>query len=339
MKSSTLSIYGCGGCGANIVQRYVNLPVVEDRPIFPKSRRYVVDTSASNIRHMDDDINVFLIPGVEGAGKKRDFAYGAAVDKVDKILQDNKPSEFNLVIFSAAGGSGSVLGPLLASELLKRDAATLCIVVGSTLSHKECHNTIATLRTLQGLCKNSTNGHSITMAYFENSTSGAPGQSHVLERPDVDLRIEEVIRQTGLLVGGSHHGLDAADLRNWLGFSKHTGIPAQLTEALVFRQGEDGIRNGRTEIKSMNGVVQALCSLMGSESVQQPALAQPYSCEGYYTTDMDLPDLHYAITASRLPIIMGALNAKMDELNEVKEQLSTANLAVEAGESDDGFTF
>lgn len=342
MKSNTLSIYGCGGCGANVVQRLINLPVDAEKPLYPISRRYVVDTSESNISNLPDDIKAFLIPGVDGAGKQRAFAYHAAADKVNKILQDNKPSEFNLVIFSASGGSGSVLGPLLVQELQNRDAVTMCIVIGSTLSHIECHNTVKTLETLQGIAQSGSAGNqSIAMMYFENSDGKNSTKSYVRARPEVDELIEGAIRQVGLLVGGSHHGLDESDLRNLLGFSGHTGIPPQLTEMRVFRKGEDGIVNGREKIESLDGQIQALCSLMNDDKTPQPSLSQPYSCDGYYTVEtVDLPDLHYALSGARLQIIFGALNTHLDELNDVKEQLSsnTGAISVAPG-NESGFTF
>lgn len=341
MKHNALSIYGCGGCGANVVQRLVNLPVDPDKPLYPKSHRYVVDTSESNIANLPDDIKAFLIPGVEGAGKQRAFAFGAAADKVNKILQDNKPSEFNLVIFSASGGSGSVLGPLLVQELLRRDAVTLCIVIGSTLSHIECHNTVKTLETLQGIAQSgSAGGQSIAMMYFENSDGSNTTRSYVRDRPEVDELVEASIRHVGLLVGGSHHGLDETDLQNLLGFSRHTGIPPQLTEMRVFRKGEDGIVNGREKIEALNGQVQALCSLMNGEATPQPALNQPYGCDGYYTVaSVDMPDLHYVLSGARLPIIIGGLNTHLDELNDVKEQLKSRAGAFAVCSDDTGFSF
>src|SRR5690606_24044429 len=111
--------------------------------------RVLVDTSTSNVGE-GNSIPFFHVPGMTGAGKKRQVAFHGANDQMVELLKQYKPSPtMNLVIFSLSGGSGSVLGPLLAEELIKRGYPTVCLIVGSIVSKIEAHNTNATLKTIE----------------------------------------------------------------------------------------------------------------------------------------------------------------------------------------------
>jgi hypothetical protein len=100
----TLSIYGCGGAGSNIVQHYVDLPQDPERPLYPKTTLNLLDTSDSNLTKSKNKVNHFVVPGLEGAGKHRTKAYDGVETHIVNILNDHKPGQFNIVVYSASGG-------------------------------------------------------------------------------------------------------------------------------------------------------------------------------------------------------------------------------------------
>jgi len=101
---STMSIYACGGAGINLLKDFVRLPQDTEVPYYPTVRKYALDTSDSNIRDLGGDIKTFLVPGLRGAGKKRQQAFEGVNDHVNNMLVEHKPSDYNLVMFSASGG-------------------------------------------------------------------------------------------------------------------------------------------------------------------------------------------------------------------------------------------
>lgn len=102
-KKRTLKIYAAGGGGVNIAQNILNIP--KGAAGFPEYEITRIDTSMSNIDTKNTELgNYFFIPGVEGAGKDRKFGYDIIAPHIDKILIDNKPADFNIVIFGLAGG-------------------------------------------------------------------------------------------------------------------------------------------------------------------------------------------------------------------------------------------
>lgn len=341
---TTLSIYACGGAGINLVKDFVNLDNPDNVPFFPTTKKYALDTSDSNIRTLPSDVRPFLVPGLRGAGKKRQQAFHGVSDHIAGILNEHKPSDFNLVMFSASGGSGSVLGPLVLGELLKRGAATCCIVVGSTSSSIETQNTIKTLQTLQSMATGkATGGRPVMMVYQENDTSftGDATEGYRAARPKIDDNVEGIVRMLGMLFSGSHHGLDYTDLVNWLDHTRNFDtIPSQLIEILPFKQEFGGIPKWQGEQleRSYEGNVIGVASLLTSDGDEIPSLSQPYTCDGYYEEQVwgakQPPNFHFVTTTSRLPRIFGSLEMAAQNYDSARRQLEGTQVVGQVGDAD-----
>ena len=119
-------LYAAGGCGLNIGGQ---LAAHRDRneTAFANLDIVYVDTSKSNLRNGIDAANVYLIPDLDGSGKVRSENHAEIGQHIRQILHKFSPADLNIVLSSAAGGSGSVIAPLLASELLASDAPTIVI--------------------------------------------------------------------------------------------------------------------------------------------------------------------------------------------------------------------
>lgn len=329
-----ISIYGAGGAGCNIVLNYVDIPADDpSKPLYPKSILNILDTSDSNMKAARTKVNSYLVPGLEGAGKHRTKAFEGVSSQIIQILNDHKPSPMNLVIFSASGGSGSVIGPLVTAELLRRNLSVVCIVIGSTTSAVETDNTHKTLRTLQSMAANgNTGGRPLIMYYLEN---GSTKTDYTGSRVANDLRIEEVIRQLALLFSGNHRELDRTDLVNWLNWKATSpDIPAQLAEVLVFKD------NGVATVDAFKGAVIGTASILGDDDDPVPDLDQPYSCVGYINPATkeyaEIPNHHYIITGVRLPQIFRGLEERMVAYKAAKMELMKADLVGISSEGDSG---
>jgi hypothetical protein len=220
---SKICVYACGGCGLNLVnplEKLVETPTAGFAEINP----VYIDTSKSNLAGIKDSGSVYLVEGLDGSGKKRDANYGAISESVKEILHQYKPSDLNIVVHSASGGSGSVIGPLLVSELLDRGQQTVVIVVGSSDSRIEAKNTVNTLKSYEVISNKRETP--VIAVYHENGA----GQS----RGEVDGHVRLAITLLAAFFSGQNAELDSKDLEHFLNFPKVTSYEPALTFLAFF---------------------------------------------------------------------------------------------------------
>lgn len=211
-----ITVYGCGGAGVNIVSGIRNRKSHEG---LAKIKSVYIDTSRSNIGSNIASESIFLVDGLDGSGKKRDMNYNPIKDSVNNILLQHKPSDMNVVVHSASGGSGSVLSPVLVSELLARGEQVIVLLVGSTGSLIETENTLKTLKSYESISK--IRERPVIVYYRENSKDK--------NRSAVDSEMTSVIAMFSVLFSGDNRELDSADTRNWLDFQKVTSFSPKLS--------------------------------------------------------------------------------------------------------------
>lgn len=340
---STLSIYGAGGAGINILKHFIPFESDGQQGMFPVTRKYALDSSDSNSRDLPEDVQGYQVPGLRGAGKRRRTAYAGVEDKIADIVNSHKPSDFNIVIFSASGGTGSVIGPLVAAELLRRGASVCVIVIGSVASGEEAKNTRDTLLGLQSMIAHGkTEQRPIAMYYQENLSSvDATGASYRHSRPNVDVNVEQFIKLFGMLICGNHEELDHSDVVNWMDYTVNNPmIPPQLVEVIPFlsANGEEAKHFGEN-IKEYDGQVFSLASVMSSDGDEAPSLGQPYSTAGYYRDSHwgqhNPPNLHAIITSRRVEHQVGSVSMAVTEFDAIKERLASRPAVALHGDADD----
>lgn len=325
-----LQVYAVGGAGTNLAQKVINIPTDAG---FPSTKTTIIDISDSNIQE-NNPHGVYLVPGLSGAGKDRAAAYRAASPYVEDILNKHVPGAFNILVGSAAGGTGSVLLPLIAEELLKRDIPFVCFVVGSITCGKETDNTFKTVLGLQHLSKRTEKP--VVMSYYENSpTKNDEDNREGKGLPsEVDAQIEEDVRALALLISEQHIGLDRKDIFNWLRYTNVCSVPAQLVEMFVQRKGNDST--------ALKGAVISTASLMANRDCPIPQLNQQYLCDGYYRPELtareDCPrDLHFLLTPSFVPTICNNLKKVNEEYKQAEAKLKEApTLDLSGFEVDEG---
>lgn len=325
-KKGTVRIYGAGGAGCNAVAA-LNLP--NDAAGFPESHFTLVDTSGSNIpRTATKPWNTYLIPGIDGSGKNRPFAYKVAKPHMDSILLESPPMDFNIVIFGLSGGSGSVLGPLLLAEILRRGSSCIGICVISTASAKETKNAFDTLGTLINM-STQTLKKPIVCCFHEN-TRETP-------RAEVDFRIENQLRALAMLACGHNDELDRKDLGNWLDYTKVTTITPQLVDLVVHIPKADAAVPDITAITVAN--------LLADKDTVELDLGQLYSCVGYLnktaieSTTLTIPSMHYIVTNGHMEERLSSLSAKIAEYEASEKLLAGTPVAAFKTDSPDGFVF
>lgn len=265
----TIRIYACGGAGINIArhfEKYRNNPSEG----FASIEVTYVDTSDSNLRRSNvQSKDVYLIDGLDGSGKVRSENAQRISERVLAILQNHRPADLNVVVGSAAGGSGSVIGPMLASQLLVDKAPVVVFLVGSTDSKIEIGNTLKTIKSYAGV---SQSRQAALVAYYLANTLSRT-------RDVVDHEIHSAISMMAVLFSRQNDELDSSDLGKFLRFDQVTSFPPQLA-ALCLASPQD-----MNSVKSVGNIISV--ATVGSRARPETALdpKPEYQCVGYADPD------------------------------------------------------
>jgi len=190
-----------------------------------------IDTSEANLTTDIDESKVYRIPipaqngQVQrgGAGQDRRRATQAALPHMKPLLEQFVPGEFNILIASSSGASGSSVMALLAREMIRRDQSFMIITVGELSTPKYLINTKDTFASLENLCISLK--RPIVMSYFENAPGVLPSR--------VDEDVQFVIEAIQALTTQFNEDLDATDIHNWLNYQNVTHIPPQLSTVTI----------------------------------------------------------------------------------------------------------
>jgi hypothetical protein len=262
MSKGTLRLYGCGGTGINLTSHFhagrEEVGCATVAPVY-------VDTSRSNLAKsgITTDDRCFILKDTDGSGKVRRDNHDSISKNIKQMLQQHAPGDFNVVVFSASGGSGSVFGPLILSELLTRGLPAIAVVIGSHESAITAENSINTLKSLDGIAK--TTGIPVVMYYDQNDPE--------VKRSEVDKSALAMIGSLGYLTSGDNAELDTRDLLNWVQFHRTTSVKACLATVNVM------VKTAGLEEEIANPI--SIASLYRSPDDRDLTTIPEYHTEGY----------------------------------------------------------
>ena len=195
-----ISVFACGGCGSNIAKQISDLDIEVN----------YIDTSTSNLKGVKSD-NIFVLENIDGAGKDRSKTYEHFKDIASDVVIKFKPSSsLNVVVSSLSGGSGSIIAPLVAKELIRNGHNTIVIAIDSKHSVKELDNTIKTFKTYKSISDGIKKA--VSIFYIENSN-----------RKESDNKAVWFINLLSLRVNRQHtEEFDTTDLTNFINFDRVT---------------------------------------------------------------------------------------------------------------------
>jgi len=286
-------VYAAGGCGINLGSQLQ----------YPTAEVCFIDTSGSNLSDRVDESAVHTIKGIDGSGKNRRENYEPIIGEVDTVVDRFQPGDFNLVLFSASGGSGSVIGPLLLKNLLERAIPVVAVVVGADDSAIAVTNTINTLKSLESV--SAVTGQPVVMAYHENTTG--------VTRQMIDDEVLFALEALCELTNQNNRELDTTDLTNWVQYQKVApSIQPQLSSLAVF----DSRQEAAKQVEPI-----AVASLYNDPS-KDTAFGNPlYATVGYPRDGMDIASqMHYVINTADVEDVFSHLTERQGELNKVYSQ-------------------
>lgn len=319
-EKSTLRIMGCGGGGINLASHFENAEV---RDGMAEIEVTYVDTSLSNLHNELDRKRAAIIEGVDGSGKVRKENAGVISDSIKKILLDHPPGDINVVVYTGIGGTGSVAGVLLHSELLARGEQVISVVVGGEESAMATDNTVDTLKSLDAISQK--RGKNVVFVYQHNDPDTT--------RAEVDAHVHTTIASVAVLASRQNDELDTRDMYNWLNFSEidRLNFEPALVRLRVF--------DHESAVESAEDYdVISVASLMASPAVTPPGWHPDYSATGYCNlkaiTGEDQEGLHYLLTHD-VDNIYNYIASVQEKIQERKSARKGVRRYADKGEADD----
>ena len=308
--SKTLRVYGCGGAGINLVSHYFGR---ESGAGTAQLAPALIDTSRSNLKghHIDND-STYLVEGLDGSGKIRSENYDEINKTIKQILVQIPAGDFNLVVFSASGGSGSVLGPLLIKQLNEKKLPVIAIVIGTDESTIAAENTLKTIKSLELVAKNS--NVPVIMSFHKNDLTG--------RRSETDRAVWSVISCLSILTSGENMEMDYRDLVHWVQYTKVNGGRAQLATMHIATSAE--------HMKRITGPL-SVASLYSNPDQEHLATSADYQSVGYADlSGTDFEQVHFVIGVNDLGRIGQDLKAQVNGmLEERNARVDVASLLEE----------
>lgn len=317
-----MKIYGCGGLGLNLASRLESLADSNKGILLDSFDMSYLDTSDSNIGH--NKINkdkLYLIENANGSGKNRAENYGPIKEQIKRIVLEHKPQEFNVVIHSLSGGSGSVIAPILVGELMDQDKDVVVVAVGSADSTIEISNAIKTIKSYAGI--SNLKKKPIAMIYYENGTMGT--------RSEIDSRIESSVVLLSAFLTNSNHELDFTDIHNFLNYQKVTEHESGLVSAQFFR----------SKIEPDHNCTPISCvTLAKSGDDTSTGTMVDYQAVGFIneensaTAIMETLPNHFTLVTGCIPKILSNLEKKLKDISDIRAASLVKKVVSTDGDSD-----
>lgn len=328
-KPIKVKIYACGGFALNTLSVFQSCVLSEN---LNHVDICYIDTSASNMPKSVLQSSTYLFKNMDGGGKDRKTTYPKIVLMIPDLIEKHPPEEFNIIVHSASGASGSSTGPALTSELLRLGKNVVVVQIGSIGSKKEVQNTIATILSYANI---SAKFQKPIISYYRENNEKT-------KRADVDEQVQSLLFMLCLLLSSENTGLDTADLNNFLNYNQVTSFKPEFS-TLDFHC-------NKVELPE-NLVVQSAAILFPEGSTttdghENGNFLVEYRAEGFLSEARTTQFLNK--TPVFFLVYTGDFNARLIDLESRVKRFETAakaisnsklSVSVSSSEDDDGIVF
>lgn len=313
MSNGTIRLYGAGGCGSNIVKTYASVPNHDSYAVIKST---YIDTSRANIDESIDEEQCFFLPDTDGSGAIRAENHVEISASIKPMLLKHTPEELNIVVFSASGGSGSVIGPLLLRELLARGHSAIGIMIGSSESKIRCQNTLNSFKSLDNISAKLE--MPVVVDYFHNGLDGKPSE--------IDTGVRHTIAALAALCAGTNKRLDSRDVSNFINYHRVSEVPPQVSNLHV-------CTDEKAALEISNPI--SMASLLSDQDTDIPAINAAYDTSGFRDPNSkeDVPDIHCIIDVDSLEAVHRHIKGELAAYAELNESRDNARRSfVEKGD-------
>lgn len=307
LNNQKVRVYSCGGAGINIGKVVKGLD--------PRFDVAFLDSSESNLDSVKDTESTYLIRDMDGAGKLRAKTYEAFKGEVDAALTAHKPSTgLNVVISSLSGGTGSVIAPLVAKQLIEGGNTVIVVGIASASSVIELNNTINSVKTYNNFAIQAKKP--IAMFFCDDES-----------RSIVDKTIVSFMVSLSVITDRDNTAeFDSTDLHHFINYDKVTSLPVGLSNLHVSLN--DEVNDKLTNLKDAHLASTILITtdtdttLNGDvpEYLAKVIVTSP----DYLTKDGQRPnDIRIDNIVGLLPSTIRTLE---EQLSEAKDRLKTSRI-------------
>ncbi len=306
----TVNVYFCGGAALSISRK---VPAGLCNKIF-------IDSAVSDCRGLPRD-DLYLVEGMDGAGKDQAYAYKHFQPIVKDILIAHKPSPvLNIVVSSISGGSGSVMGALLAGRLLEEGKTVICVGVESVTSGVEVENSIFTMLSYKGVANKA--GRCLSILYVSESS-----------KADADDRVVWFLKLMSLITDKEAVArFDSKDLGNFIDFPK-TSAKSSTVSVLEISKNEAYVVEKGTAVASTVHI-----TTDDRNEIDAPFPEHLSKCLIVAETETDYQDLRLDNIIGQHALLVNRLESLQQKLADEKTMNKVAEVQVRGG-NDDGLVF
>jgi len=133
---------------------------------------------------------------------------------VDKL--PNNKNDYYIIVSSASGGSGSIMGVLLLKAMLEKDYNVIVVVVGDSSNLLSLNNTINAIASLQSIAKHSKK--TVSIIYYNNTVNNLTSPS---TEKDINNKISKMLTIISMFTSGTLQNIDHQDMNNFFRSDKY----------------------------------------------------------------------------------------------------------------------
>lgn len=331
----SLTVYGCGGTGVNIVRPLEALRNSGENgtaDIIP----FYLDTSVSNFQKVDGlaipasaCVKYDLPAGAEdedidGSGGVRATNHGLIREATPYNVRDILPSYAAAIVCSGGGGSGSLIAPYLLKEVFKKSDIVFVFVVGDRSTDTRAKNTVNTIQSMEGIARSA--DKTVVISYHENTLE--------CPRSKVNEQILRSLTLLSLLVSRQNGELDTMDLRNFVQHQNVSGDEAHVAKL--------DIVTGIVSEENISPTVSSIATLTMDADDSGLRVVVPHACMGVLPPSIDqsfasMNHIHFLIDPMGIdPIISNLSAARTSRIRETARPVRRVDLLSDANVGDDG---
>lgn len=326
-----LMYYLCGGAGINIGKALLKSPADAVSKMNREAGFVGLDSSNANdaeglfeVEHMPSSKSSDGL--AKGSGKVQSTNYDKSVPFIKECLGRHKPAEFNIVVFSDAGGTGSMLAVMLVRELLRQGKVVVLMIISDHTSLVERKNSTNTLKSLVAQTTPGQLNKPIAFMQCINDTEHT--------RAEINAMCLNNLNLVSIFLTEGNEEADYEDIFNLLNYNKVLGVPPALSR-IAFHSKEDAVKfDGKPPI--------AYISLFHDRE----AIIPRFDGGGYRVTGvlneacktLGMEEIHLTLDHGESVDELAKQVAEMDTLQATKQMTYTETQNFGTGD-DNGFCF
>ena len=282
-SSLKVTIAGCGGCGINLARAFQSNNAVDVK---------FFDTSMANTRPGE---KAWKFGAGHGSGSMRAENAKTIESECPNITDDEiGKADAAIVVFGSGGGSGGVIGPLLAREYHRRGMRVICVVVTQADSLVSAKNTLNTLKSLSAIATK----NDIYLPLVALSNDQVP------TRTAVDQVANRFLNELVTILTTPTYEVDRNDRLNWISPQKVVGASFGI-KILSFQFAEGDINTDVVIGFKSDEMVDSLLVLQNSpeEVGELPLPASRLKKMGFYV--------------EKQPRLVGRVSSDISAINQV----------------------